>query len=379
MQKTKKIHQKSNTKHGKKRKVRTIKRAKKNIRGYDGGVGLLGNMQYPLYGSDKNSGYVKQMVDDIENGKQYKWSDGRSPSRPSSIGSELTMNSKADTIPPPTNTKLSGDNVASQTLPVAKLPSELAVKEAFSPPFQTSLANVPIMSPSKFVVEEGFQPSDQIASVNDLPNSSGSKATFRVSSEGDFQPPLPISSAHSSQQDVRGLDVDMTEGVPVSPLVDELPPGYEKKQAPDGNWYYVNHNDGTTSWTPPVLNSSGLRSDEATFGISSEEAGSLLPQQPLPMVDTTGIVDEPAPMVQGLTESGTIYIVRYRNSNGAISEKEVFKHIDTNPGTYTRYVFDGYNNPLKCNIPIFDIGDAVKKRYEPNCEEISLAPLGITR
>ena len=332
MQKTKKIHQKSNTKHGKKRKVRTIKRAKKNIRGYDGGVGLLGNMQYPLYGSDKNSGYVKQMVDDIENGKQYKWSDGRSPSRPSSIGSELTMNSKADTIPPP--------------------------EEGFQPSDLTSKVD---SLPEKF---------DQIASVNNVPNFSGSKATFEVSSEGGFQPPLPISPALRRQQDVRGLDVDMTEGVPVSPLVDELPTGYEKKQAPDGNWYYVNHNDGTTSWTPPALNSSGLRSDEA---------GSPLPQPPLSMVDTTGIVNEPAPMVQGSTESGTIYIVRYRNNNGDISEKEVFKHIDTNPGTYTRYVFDGNNIPQRCNIPIFDIGDAVKKRYEPNCEEISLAPLGITR
>jgi hypothetical protein len=332
MQKTKKIHQKSNTKHGKKRKVRTIKRAKKNIRGYDGGYGLLGNMQYPLYGSDKNSGYVKQMVDDIENGKQNKLSDGRSSSRPSSIGSELTMNSKADTIPPPTNTRLSGDNVASdQTSPVT-------------------------MSPSKLVVE-GFQPSDQIASVNDV----------------------PISPALRRQQGVRGLDVDTTEGVPVSPLVDELPPGYEKKQTLDGNWYYVNHNDSTTSWTPPAPNSSGLRSDEATFRVSNEEAGSPLQQPPLPMVDTTGIVNEPAPMVQVLAESGTIYIVRYRNNNGAISDKEVFKHIDTNPGTYTRYVFDGNNIPQKCGIPIFDIGDAVKKRYEPNCEEISLAPLGITR
>jgi hypothetical protein len=374
MQKTKKIHQKSNTKHGKKRKVRTIKRAKKNIRGYDGGYGLLGNMQYPLYGSDKNSGYVKQMVDDIENGKQYKWSDGRSSSRPSSIGSELTMNSKADTIPPPTNTRLSGDNVASdQTSPATMSPEKLVV-EGFQPSDQTSPAT---MSPEKLVVE-GFQPSDQTSPATMSPEKlvvEGFQPSDQIASVND----VPISPALRRQQGVRGLDVDTTEGVPVSPLVDELPPGYEKKQAPDGNWYYVNHNDGTTSWTPPVLNSSGLRSDEATFRVSNEEAGSPLQQPPLPMVDTTGIVNEPAPMVQVLAESGTIYIVRYRNNNGAILEKEVFKHIDTNPGTYTRYVFDGNNIPQKCGIPIFDIGDAVKKRYEPNCEEISLAPLGITR
>jgi len=256
MQKTKKIHQKSNTKHGKKRKVRTIKHPKKNIHG---GINL------------NNEGQVTTQVNRFNNGIRndpgHTWSDFR----PSSIESDLTTNSIVDTIPPPTNTRLSGDNVA----------------------YQTSQAT---MSPSNLVV-------------------------------------------------------------------DELPPGYEKKQEADGNWYYVNHNDGTTSWTPPAL----------------EEAGSPLPQQPLPMVDTTGIVNEPAPMVLESSEQGTIYIVKYRNNNGAISEKEVYKHIDANPGTYTRYVFDGQNIPQGCMIPIIDIGEAIKKKYVPNCEEISLAPLGTTR
>jgi hypothetical protein len=125
------------------------------------------------------------------------------------------------------------------------------------------------------------------------------------------------------QQGVRGLDVDTTEGNPVSPLT----------------------NDGTTSLEPP------------------SSSGDVVPE----------------PVITPVPELDTMYIVRYRNNNGVISEKEVFKHHDSEPNTYTRYVFDMNNIPQKCSIPIFDIGEAIKKKYEPYCEEISLAPLGTTR
>jgi hypothetical protein len=75
------------------------------------------------------------------------------------------------------------------------------------------------------------------------------------------------------------------------------------------------------------------------------------------------------------TESDTIYIVRYRNNHGIISEKEVFKQNETESNTYTRYIFNN-NTPLACSIPIYDIGHVLKKKYEPVCPEISLAPLG---
>ena len=364
MQKTKKIHHKSNTKHGRKRKIRTIKHPKKNTSGgSEFGEFLKSRMQnkgsmpnlWPPTPNDtkpnaplnlKNTGQVINAVNRFENKNPdpgHTWND----SRPSSIGSELTMNSNVDTIPQPNFSGFRSDKVSSE---------------------------------------------EAMRNVSPLPNSSGESVEQRLLGmeaplpENAFQGPV---SPLQRQDGFRGTDV-VTEQVqtPVmeapmpevsdSAINEELPPGYEKKQAPDGNWYYVNHNDGTTSWTPPVPeagsplpNSSG---SEATFRVSSEEAGS-----PLPLVDTPGIVNEPSPVPMGPEKLGTIYIVKYRNNNGVISEKEVFKHRDSEPNTFTRYVFDGNNVPQKCGIPIIDIGEAIKKIYVPYCEEISLAPLGATR
>jgi hypothetical protein len=89
--------------------------------------------------------------------------------------------------------------------------------------------------------------------------------------------------------------------------------------------------------------------------------------------NNTGAIKHIPEALTTATESDTIYIVRYRNNHGIISEKEVFKQNEIESNTYTRYIFNN-NTPLACSIPIFDIGQTLKKKYEPVCPEVSLAP-----
>ena len=152
----------------------------------------------------------------------------------------------------------------------------------------------------------------------------GAESLLTTNSEGDLRSPEEFAQGSRPP-------LGVSDPLPM------LPPGFRTTvDEQSGRLIYHNDNNSTASWDPPT-------------------------------------VDNIVP------ELGTIYIVRYRNSNGAISEKEVFKHIDTNPGNYTRYIFDDNNIPRECNLGIYDIGVEIKKKYEPKCEEISLEPLGKVR
>jgi len=59
-----------------------------------------------------------------------------------------------------------------------------------------------------------------------------------------------------------GIDPDAEE---------KLPEGWEKRKAPDGRWYYIDHNTGTTHWVSPnsaerVALAQDLKAVEATYG-----------------------------------------------------------------------------------------------------------------
>jgi len=387
MQKTKKIHHKSNTKHGKKRKVRTIKHPKKNTGGvgngflddsariteadnkykadnasistptsWFSGMGTLPfsrvnfnnqptpvtpvssnvDFNYQPIGNDKPpEGFVKEKVDNFES---YA-SNNNTKNRPVSVESDLTTKSlrgSADAViaanrlsdghlntdPDGTWTDAGKNSLrgsADAVIAANRLsdgPGGGPVGPKSMPPFNRGDAfRGPIDDNGYVVPQVGPDANDTTGNVN------------------------PQSTLGDQVGDpLRGSLTEVDASAPGSTLTNGLPPGFRTTvDEQSGRLIYHNDNDRTSSWYPPA-----------------EAMPSVVP------------------------ELGTIYIVRYRNSNGAISEKEVFKHIDTNPGKYTRYVFDNDNIPRECKLDIYDIGEAIKKNYEPYCEEISLAPLGNT-
>ena len=374
MQKTKKIHHKSNTKHGKKRKVRTIKHPKKNTRGgsyldnsariteadnkykadnaststswsdrvsniFSGPNTLpfsrvnFNNQPTPVTPVSDNDkppeGFVQNRVDNypFNNRPESVKSDLTTTSLHGSADADLAANRLSEdplnTDPDGTWTDAGKNSLrgsADAVIAANRLsdgPGGGPVGQKSMPPFERKNAFRGQIDDNGNVVHQvGPDANDTTGNVN------------------------PQSTLGDQVGDpLRGSLTEVDASAPGSTLTNGLPPGFRTTvDEQSGRLIYHNDNDRTSSWYPPA-----------------EAMPSVVP------------------------ELGTIYIVRYRNSNGAITEKEVFKHIDTNPGKYTRYVFDNDNIPRECKLDIYDIGEAIKKNYEPYCEEISLAPLGKTQ
>ena len=383
MQKTKKIHHKSNTKHGKKRKVRTIKHPKKNIHGgsYLDESGKIneqnqqnqesknnntstsswrnmfsGENKHPFTNLNFNSqptvnnpteGIVPEGIvkDRVENYENYVSNNNKTTNRPESVGSELTTNS----LRGPTQAILAANRLSEGP----QNPDQNGTwtetgNNSLRGPTQAILATNHLSDPpgggpvgpkqffpGQLKRDNAFRgnigENDDVAEPD--PNATGNvveasgqgaESLLTTNSEGDLRSPEEFAQGSRPP-------LGVSDPLPM------LPPGFRTTvDEQSGRLIYHNDNNSTASWYPPT-------------------------------------VDNIVP------ELGTIYIVRYRNNNGAISEKEVFKHINNNPGNYTRYIFDDNNIPRECNLGIYDIGVEIKKKYEPKCEEISLEPLGNVR
>ena len=404
MQKTKKIHHKSNTTHGKKRKVRTIKHPKKNIRG---GSYLDESAKIT---EQNQANQANQANQESENNttSTSSWRNMFSGSNKHPF-TNLNFNSQPTVNNPPA--KITEQNQANQESE-NNTTSTSSWRNMFSGSNKHPFTNLnfnsqpTVNNPPADIVPEGIV-RDRVE--NYAFNNNNNKTTNRPESVGSD---LTTNSLRGSTQDVLAAN-RLSEGPGGGPVGEKrfFPGQLKRENAFRGN---IGENDDVAEPDPNatgnVVEASGqgaesLLTTNSEGDLRSPEEfaqGSRPPlgvSDPLPMLppgfrttvdeqsgrliyhnDNNSTASWDPPTVDNIVpELGTIYIVRYRNSNGAISEKEVFKHIDTNPGNYTRYIFDDNNIPRECNLGIYDIGVEIKKKYEPKCEEISLEPLGKVR